>query len=114
MTTSVRQPVYLPHRQRGIALFISLVLLLVLTIAGVSAVQTTTMEERMARNSHDSLIAFQAAETMPKIHTIVIDTLTYLLDMYESLYVLNSTNGMKAWGDFAVPAATAGRASGRR
>ena len=62
MTTSVRQPVYLPHRQRGIALFISLVLLLVLTIAGVSAVQTTTMEERMARNSHDSLIAFQAAE----------------------------------------------------
>ena len=45
--------------------------------------------------------AFQAAETMPRIHTIVIDTLTYLLDMYESLYVLNSTNGMKAWGDFA-------------
>lgn len=45
--------------------------------------------------------AFQAAETMPDVHTIVIDTLTYLLDMYESLYVLNSTNGMKAWGEFA-------------
>jgi hypothetical protein len=45
--------------------------------------------------------AFQAAETMPEIHTIVIDTLTYLLDMYESLYVLNSANTMKAWGDFA-------------
>lgn len=45
--------------------------------------------------------AFDAAENMPHIHTIVIDTLTYLLDMYESLYVLNSTNTMKAWGDFA-------------
>lgn len=38
---------------------------------------------------------------MPNIHTIVIDSLTYLMDMYESLYVINSTNTMKAWGDFA-------------
>lgn len=45
--------------------------------------------------------AFQVAETKPEVHTIVIDTLTYLLDMYESLYVLNSANGMKAWSDFA-------------
>lgn len=47
------------------------------------------------------LEAFEAAETMPHIHTIVVDTLTYLLDMYESLYVLNAANTMKAWGDFA-------------
>ena len=45
--------------------------------------------------------AFDAAESMPDVHTIVIDTLTYLLDMYESLYVYNSANGQKAWGDFA-------------
>lgn len=45
--------------------------------------------------------AFQVAETKPEVHTIVIDTLTYLMDMYESLYVLNSSNTMKAWGDFA-------------
>jgi type IV pilus assembly protein PilX len=45
-----------------VALFISLVLLLLMTIAGVSAVQTTTLEERMARNTHDSLMAFQSAE----------------------------------------------------
>lgn len=45
--------------------------------------------------------AFDYAETQPQIHTIVIDSLTYLLDMYESNYVLNSTNSMKAWGDFA-------------
>lgn len=45
--------------------------------------------------------AFQFAETKPEIHTIVIDTLTYLMDMYESLYVLPSSNTMKAWGDFS-------------
>lgn len=45
--------------------------------------------------------AFDAAEEMPDIHTIVIDTLTYLLEMYESVYVVGSANTMKAWGDFA-------------
>jgi len=50
------------NRQRGVALFISLVLLLVLTIIGVSAVQTTSLEERMARNTNDSVLAFESAE----------------------------------------------------
>ena len=45
--------------------------------------------------------AFDAAETMPEVHTIVVDSLTYLLDMYESVYVLNSPNTMQAWGQFA-------------
>lgn len=45
--------------------------------------------------------AFDAAESMPDVHTIVIDSLTYLLDMFESLYVLNSANTMQAWGQFA-------------
>ena len=45
--------------------------------------------------------AFDAAEGMPDVHTIVVDSLTYLLDMYESNYVLSSTNGMQAWGQFA-------------
>ena len=36
-----------------------------------------------------------------KIHTIVIDSLTYLMDMYESTKVLTSTNTMKAWGAYA-------------
>lgn len=45
--------------------------------------------------------AFDAAETMPEVHTIVIDSLTYLLDMYESVYVLPSSNGMQAWGQFS-------------
>lgn len=49
---------------------------------------------------HQIYEAFDVAETMPQIHTIIVDTLTYLMDMYESLFVLNSSNTMKAWGDF--------------
>lgn len=62
--------------QAGIALFISLVLLLVLTIIGVSAVQTTSLEERMARNSRDRLMAFQAAESALRDAEVFIETLT--------------------------------------
>lgn len=50
---------------------------------------------------HQIFEAFDVAESKPEIHTIVIDSLTYLLDMYESIYVLNSANGMQAWGQFA-------------
>jgi hypothetical protein len=45
--------------------------------------------------------AFDAAEGMDDVHTIVVDSLTYLMDMYESVYVINSTNTMQAWGQFA-------------
>lgn len=45
--------------------------------------------------------AFDAAETMDDIHTIVVDSLTYLLDMFESVYVINSANTMQAWGQFS-------------
>lgn len=44
---------------------------------------------------------FDWAETQPEVHTIVVDSLTYLLDMYESVYVLPAANGMQAWGQFA-------------
>lgn len=32
---------------------------------------------------------------------IIVDTLTFLMDMYESLYIVNSANSQKAWGDYA-------------
>ena len=45
--------------------------------------------------------AFEAAETMPDIHTIVIDTQTYLMDMFESVYVIGSANTQQQWGAYA-------------
>lgn len=45
--------------------------------------------------------AFDKAEQSEKIHTVVIDTFTFLMDMFESLHVLTATNTMKAWGEYA-------------
>ena len=55
MTTSARA-------QRGMVLLVSLGLLLSLTLAAVSAAQTTVLELRMARNGRDAALAFHAAE----------------------------------------------------
>lgn len=48
--------------QRGTALVTSLLLLLVLTVIGVTAMQVTRMQERMAGNTRDLNMAFQGAE----------------------------------------------------
>lgn len=48
--------------QRGAVLAISLIMLLLLTLIGVTAMQVTTMEERMAGNMLDVNRAFQASE----------------------------------------------------
>lgn len=47
--------------------------------------------------------AFAHAESKPKIHTIIVDTLTFMMDMYETMYVLNpgNDNTMKSWGEYA-------------
>lgn len=51
-----------PTRQRGAALVVGLVLLVVVTLVGVGAMQTTTLQEKMAGNLRDSNLSFQAAE----------------------------------------------------
>jgi type IV pilus assembly protein PilX len=50
------------HRQRGAVLFVSLILLLVLTLIGITAARIQTSEEGMARNENNHQLAIQAAE----------------------------------------------------
>jgi type IV pilus assembly protein PilX len=49
-------------RQRGAALVVALLFLVILAMLGVSAMTSTTLEERMAGNARDQNIAIQAAE----------------------------------------------------
>ncbi len=44
--------------------------------------------------------AFTAAEGMPDIHTIVVDSLSFLMEMFESVYVVGSANTMAQWGAY--------------
>lgn len=52
-----------PERQRGAALIVGLVLLMVLTVLGISGMNTATLELTMAGNAQFGQDAFQAAET---------------------------------------------------
>jgi len=51
------------RRQGGAVLIVTLMFLVILTLLGVTAMTSTTMEERMAGNTRDSAIALQAAES---------------------------------------------------
>ncbi len=48
--------------QNGSALIVALVFMLLLTIVGVGAMQSVTLQERMAGNTRDMNTAFQSAE----------------------------------------------------
>ncbi|MEM6640265.1 MAG: PilX N-terminal domain-containing pilus assembly protein [Pseudomonadota bacterium] len=52
-----------PRRQRGAALVVGLVLLLVLTLLGVSGLGTATTEVRLADNKKQRELSIQAAES---------------------------------------------------
>ena len=54
------------QKNSGSGLVISLLILLILTILGVTALNTTVMEERMSSNTRQRNMAHQAAETAMK------------------------------------------------
>lgn len=63
-------PVYpLPSTQSGVALIIGLVLLITLTILGIGALSTTSLEQRMAGNMGDLNLAFNAAESASQTYS---------------------------------------------
>ncbi|MDG2276343.1 MAG: PilX N-terminal domain-containing pilus assembly protein [Pseudomonadales bacterium] len=92
-----------PKTQTGVALFISLVMLLVLTIIGISSVQTTSLEVRMTRNEHDSILAFQAAESALRDAEAVIETLASTADFTDAgnngFYNVADLGVEQAWQD---------------
>ncbi len=51
-----------PARQRGAAMVIALVMLLILTLLATASARMTLLDERMMGNTQDRNIAFQAAE----------------------------------------------------
>lgn len=52
--------------QGGVALVVALILLVVMTLVGLSGLRNVTLEERMTANTFDRSISFQAAEAALK------------------------------------------------
>jgi type IV pilus assembly protein PilX len=54
---------YAPTPQKGVVLVMALVFLLLLTMIGITALSTTSLEEKMASNTKERNTSFQAAES---------------------------------------------------
>ena len=101
-----------PSRQRGAVLVISLLILLIMTLIGITGMQTSVLEERMAGNYRDIALAFQASETAlrdaeSRIRDS-IDGLTGFSDDCGSDGLCDATSGLsEVWEDHTgVPLGT--------
>ena len=52
-----------PTSEKGAVLLVALIVLLLMTIIGISSMRGTSLQERMAGNMRDQNLAFQSAET---------------------------------------------------
>jgi type IV pilus assembly protein PilX len=90
----------MPHRQKGFVLIMALVFLALLTIIGVTAMSTTSLEEKMAGNMKERNLAFQAAETalLAAERWYEIQTTKPVFpDTANGLYVTDSTSAVSNW-----------------
>jgi len=62
MKPTTAQPVCLVYQQQGIALVISLLLLLAITLVAVSSMQSSLLQERMSANLYDRQTSYQQVE----------------------------------------------------
>jgi len=81
-------------QQKGAALVISLVILLIMTIIGLQGMSGTTLEERMSRNYRDSQMSFQAAETALRDGENFVQTTLFKMSDYSD----TCTNGLCFFG----------------
>lgn len=76
----MNRPSPIPHpdagtsarRQRGAALIVSLILLIVITLVGLAAVGTTILQNKMTANQYDRQLAFQSAEAAMRVAAALI------------------------------------------
>lgn len=64
----------LRRHQQGVVLIMALVILVLVTLVGVSTVRGTTIEEKMAGNARDRDKAFQAAEAAVRACLAMLNT----------------------------------------
>ncbi len=75
---------FLPKRQSGAALVMGMIIMVLLTLLGLTAMGTSLLEERMAANARDRIRAFQAAEAALRFCESAVTPTT----------VFNNSNGL--------------------
>jgi len=69
-----------PKSQNGVALVITLILMVMITIIGVASLRTTSLEEKMAANIQQSTRAFESAESGIRQATTDVDNFSVYND----------------------------------
>jgi len=82
------------NTQHGVVLISSLVMLLIMTLLGVTAMNTTTIQEKMAGNYLDRERAFQAAEAALRDAEQLLETPPVNLTPLSGAVNDNCTNGL--------------------
>lgn len=94
-----RNQICKPRSQAGSALIVSLLILIVLTVLGLAAMSTNSLEQKMAGNARQSDLAFQATESA--LRDGEIDLTTNNPTAYDSACTIGlclpSTTGTPVW-----------------
>ncbi len=98
----------LRKEQSGVVLFVALMLLVILSMIGVTVARMQTVEERMARNENNRQLATQAAEAAlrdAEYQLLVQPTVGTFSTNTGGYYVVSQTTGSMISGvNFSVPA----------
>lgn len=62
MITQIKAISCSPKKQQGVVLAVGLIMLLLMTLIGITGMQTTTLQEKMTGNFRDRNLAFQSSE----------------------------------------------------
>ncbi|WP_323847380.1 pilus assembly PilX family protein [Microbulbifer magnicolonia] len=81
------------NRQKGAVLIVSLIILLLLTLIGVSGARGVLMSERMTFASRDARVALEVAESMARLGEAHIDSLTDTTSFTDSGWLRTAGNG---------------------
>lgn len=85
------------RHQRGAALIVGLIMLLLLTLIGVAGMRDTLLQEKMAGNMRDRELALQAAESALRAAETKVGALTEpTFNNTNGMYDLNTTAGQTA------------------
>lgn len=106
----------LQSRQRGVALYVALIMLLLLTLLGLAAMQVTSMQERMSGNYRTFNLAFNRAEDSLRqvefdIQRTIVEAGPFAVDTDPAVQCVNGEitglGDLRVWSDSRDPATTA-------
>ena len=60
------------RRERGVALVVALILLVVITLVGLAAVSGTIIQQKMSANFYDRQVAFQSTEAALRVAALAV------------------------------------------